>query len=207
MVMSWQTWVPRGSPSADFLYSSGARKRWRFSFGSSALMRAINDAQSGADALVPPPVVHLPLSTMAYQGGPASAATSGTTRPSMLFLLTDLTLTSCHFGRSNLVLTPPPVAPLRRLRFAVRRPGFLCHTRSINRPSPCAIWVPPTASTYGLDAGKAQWARSSVCSSLLPSSPELTQTVMPRATATCSRSLMASTAAGAQSCPSSVAPQ
>src|SRR5262249_30625853 len=163
MVMSWQTWLPRGSPSADFLYSSGARKRWRFSFGSSALMRAINDAQSGADALVPPPVVHLPLSTMAYQGGPASAATSGTTRPSMLFLLTDLTLTSCHFGRSNLVLTPPPVAPLRRLRFAVRRPGFLCQTRSISWPSLCSIWVPPTATTNGRPAGYAPLPLTSLC--------------------------------------------
>src|ERR1700747_2191975 len=140
-------------------------------------MRASSAAHSGAEALVPPPVVHLPSRTIAYQGGPDRAVTSGTTRPSMLPLLSDLTLTSCHFGRGKRTLTPPPVAPLRRLRFGVRRPGLLCQTRSISCPSRCSIWVPPTASTNGLDAGNAQWARPSFCSSLLPSSPALAQMV------------------------------
>src|SRR6201992_1522747 len=142
-------------------------------------MRASSAAHNGAEALVPPPVVHLPFSTIAYQGGPDSAVTSGTTRPSMLPLLSDLTSTFCHFGRGKRTLTPPPVAPLLRLRFGVRRPGFLCQTRSIHWPSTCFISVPPTASTNGLEAGNAQCAFLSSCWSLLPSSPALTQIVMP----------------------------
>jgi tetratricopeptide (TPR) repeat protein len=103
-------------------------------------------------ALVPPFVVCWPLKTRPYPGDPASAATSGTTRPSIAPAFKDATCTSCHSGRANLTLTPPPVEPPLGW---LRSPGAFHHTTSC---SPSTI-VPPTASTNGLDAGKCTCAR------------------------------------------------
>jgi hypothetical protein len=81
-------------------------------------------------------------------------------------------------------LTPPPVEPPP----SVRTPSPSFHARSL-RLAPVRNSVPPTASTYGLDEGKSQWAWPSLMPSDEPSSPAATQMVMPISAASCSDSL------------------
>ncbi len=73
-------------------------------------------------------------------------------------------------------LTPPPVAP---------RPAPSFHTVSLTgalAASSCTV-VPPQANACGLDAGKSTCTAPSVAPSLLPLSPDATQTLTPRAAA------------------------
>src|SRR6478672_4334114 len=138
-------------------------------------MRAMSAAQTGADALVPPFGCDSPRKINSYRGSPAKADTSGTIRPLILPLLSELTLTFCHAGLSNFMLTPPPVEPPPLL---VRLPGASHQTTSFTDPPDWVNIVPPTLSTNGLEPGKSTWALPSSSWSPEPSSPEETQIVM-----------------------------
>jgi len=58
-------------------------KRCYLAAGSAELIRASREAQTGADALVPPFGAGCPSRVSEYSSGPANAATSGTIRPLM----------------------------------------------------------------------------------------------------------------------------
>src|SRR5215475_1296504 len=75
-------------------------------------MRAINEASTGVEALVPPPGLRWLWKIKSYIGGPARAARSGTTRPLKPSLFGDATeICFCQPGLGKIELTPPPVAP------------------------------------------------------------------------------------------------
>src|SRR5271165_3861823 len=127
-------------------------RRRRLAAGSAALIRASREAHTGVDALVPPLSLGSPPNTSEYNGGPASAATSGTIRP-----LNDLSAdgglreamsTVCQGGRGKSPLTPPPVDPPP---WSVRRPGGWFQTTSSTEnglSGRCRVSiVPPTDST------------------------------------------------------------
>src|SRR5580693_8778499 len=114
-------------------------------------MSAINPAHSGATALVPPITPDCPSTSVSYPVvGSASPATSGTPRPTFPPALADGGTPALlwYVGRGNTSLTPPPVAP------SLLANSF--HTVSLAMLLPVACnFVPPHASTFGLDAGKS----------------------------------------------------
>src|ERR1039457_3091 len=112
------------------------------------LATATSPAHSGATALVPPITLVLPSTrTLSPVVGSASPPTSGTPRPPVLVLGAGTFAFACQVGRANAVLTPPPVAP------SLLANSF--HTTSEAMVAPVASsFVPPQASTCGLDAGK-----------------------------------------------------
>src|ERR1700689_1598398 len=136
---------------------------------------AISPAHKGATALVPPITLVSPSTRIVYPVvGSASPVTSGTPRPPPLTLGAGTFELACQLGRGNRLLTPPPVAPsLLAVSF---------HTTSETIVAPLAFsFVPPHASTCGLDAGKS--TLFPVAPSLDPSSPAATVIVMPSAAA------------------------
>src|SRR5271167_2624474 len=130
---------------------------------------------------------------------------SGTTRPSMLPGLSDLTRTFCQAGLSNFMLTPPPVEPPPS--FSVRWPGASHQVTSFTDAPDCSNMVPPMPSANGLELGKSTWALPSSSWSPDPSSPEETQIVIPSKRAAFKRSLIASIAPLDQPLSSSANPQ
>jgi Transposase len=127
-----------------------------------AASRASSAAHSGVAALVPPfPLWDLPAYEDHFvEGRPASAETSGTTRPSMAPEFNEATFTVLHAGRSNTMLTPPPVEPPP----IARSPGCSHYTTFLGWFE-SSSWVPPTANTLDLEAARdftrvAAWLRS-----------------------------------------------
>src|SRR5580693_2851457 len=112
--------------------------------------------------------------------GSATAATSGTPRPTWCGGLTDGgTLTpSCHAGLVNTEETPPPVAPAPCATSFHTTSDAIAGGERLEAVS----FVPPTPSTYGLEAGKSTCAPLAT-PSLEPSSPAAQQMVMPAAIA------------------------
>src|ERR1700685_1561375 len=145
-----------------------------------SLMSAINPAQRGATALVPPITSGLP-STRVTQPvvGSAFPVTSGTPRPTLWLGLAEAgtPALACQLGTGvKKSLMPPPVAP------SLFASSF--HTVSLLMELPEApSFVPPQARTLGLEAGKSTWLSPSVTPSVEPSSPAATQTVTPIAAA------------------------
>ena len=88
-----------------------------------------------------------------------------------------------QLGSGKTSLMPPPVAP------SLFASSF--HTVSLLMLLPEATnFVPPQASTLGLEAGKSTWFSPSVTPSVEPSSPAATQTVTPMAAAAWNASSM-----------------
>src|SRR6185437_4305436 len=102
-----------------------------------------------------------------------SPDTSGTPRPPLEPEGAGTPAFFCHTGSVKSLLTPPPVAP-------PALPSF--HTVSLDMLVPLpSSFVPPQASTCGLDAGKSTF--SPVAPSLDPLSPDATVIVTPTAAA------------------------
>src|ERR1700676_882103 len=83
-------------------------------FPTLSLMSAINPAQSGATALVPPITSGCPSTRVTYPVvGSASPDTSGTPRPTFWFGLAEggTPAALCQLGNGKTSLMPPPVAP------------------------------------------------------------------------------------------------
>src|SRR5271170_466595 len=148
-----------------------------------SLRRAMSDAHSGVAALVPPIgsrcLPSMCITTTPLTGS-ASAATSGTPRPTWCGGLADGgTLTSsCHDGLVNSAEMPPPPAPSPCASSFHTTSDLIAGGERLEAVS----FVPPTPSTYGLDAGKSTCAPLAT-PSLDPSSPEAQQMVMPVAMA------------------------
>src|SRR5450432_2449023 len=167
-------------------------------------MRASKAAHSGLDALVPPFGKSFPTKIKSYKGGPASAQTSGMTRPSILGWFTDWMVTFCQLGRLKRTLTPPPPAPPP---CPFLSPGATNHTCSVGLAVVPVIIVPPTLKTNGLELGKSTCALVSPTASPEPSSPDEMQTVIPSKATACRRALICLRADADQSGESSANPQ